>query len=489
MEKSIFELISENITEGVLKEGFSLPEESDYAIQFAPGALDGIYIYHMPHNYLNDEDFTQMAEAVNSAAEGNAQKAEQLFSEFTKEHRAISVIDELQGYIIDHRTELSAASLHSAAVHMILESSHIECVKIGLSLLELFGEPAEGLKEVMRILGLCDEFTIFSVWNMKKWNNGNYEIFELAEKVNGWGRIHAVDQLEPETEEIRHWLLTEGAVNDAAYAYSALTCWNKSDAEDVLFSHPSEDEYKGILTMIEGLLDEGPCQGISALENAENALLRVLDLAPAYRLSAEEYTLILSIKQWADEEDISAVSDACEDILHSEACTDTVKASVKEGKALSLAAELDIPYQDDLLSCMSNDFENCYSSCRWLMFDDAYVEPVLDLFRKKLPLSEMKGEPVDDPCLGEEYRQYNILQFIIQELDSRIMTGTDFVKAGLESPVTRNRYRSLSVLQSWAKNSGKSLAELSDNLYESVKDLQNREINDGNREIIEALLK
>ena len=195
----------------------------------------------------------------------------------------------------------------------------IECVKVGLALLELFSEPEDRIKEIIRRLGLYDEFTIFSVWNMQKWENGNSEIFSLAQKTHSWGRIHAVERLEPETDEIRHWLLTEGTVNDVVNAYSSLTCWQKSGAEEILFGNPTQEDFKGIVTLVEGLLDEGPVPGISELENAESILLRFLELAPEYSPGINEYETILSVREWAEDEDVnlSSVSKAGDSVLHS----------------------------------------------------------------------------------------------------------------------------------------------------------------------------
>ena len=52
-------------------------------------------------------------------------------------------------------------------------------------------------------------------------------------KINS-EKIKLLHQLMAEAEEIRKWILMEGVHNDVMPAYSALTCWNKSNAEDVL---------------------------------------------------------------------------------------------------------------------------------------------------------------------------------------------------------------------------------------------------------------
>ncbi len=305
MGKSVYQQITDHIHDGVLDGDFSLSEETagGAPFLFAPGALDGMSMYHMSHGGLDSDGAKQMAAALKAAAKGDAQEADTLFYEWTKEHRAVNYVDDLQKYAIDHAKKLDPGNVHRAALAMILHSEHIECVKIGLELLELFSEPAEDVKEIVRRLGLYDEFTLFSVWNMQEWKNGNQEVFLLARKTYGWGRIHAVERLEPETEEIRRWLLTEGTVNSVTNAYSSLTCWRKSGAESVLFGKPAPIEFKGIMTLIAGLLDEGPVPGISQLENAETVLLRFLELASEYPLTADDYDTVRSAREWVDNEE------------------------------------------------------------------------------------------------------------------------------------------------------------------------------------------
>lgn len=193
--------------------------------------------------------------------------------------------------------DLKPEDIFKMAGVLTLSSEHVECVKIGLELLELFPIEDDDVKEIVRTLGLCDEFTLFAVWDMRNWENGNAEIFELAKKVHGWGRIHAVRELKPETDEIKHWLLTEGTVNDVINAYSSLTCWHKSDAKKILFEEPTPEEYRGIATLIEGLLDEGPVAGISALKDAETIMRRFLEITPNYELDESDRAVVSTVKE------------------------------------------------------------------------------------------------------------------------------------------------------------------------------------------------
>jgi hypothetical protein len=301
MEKSICELICDNITDDTLNPDFRIEDSTEEIgeIHWAPGALDGVTIYHMAPSNLDAEGASEMADAVKCASEGDDQEADNRFAQWCKEHRAVSNIDRLQNYVMEHADQLNAHNIGTTALRLIMCSEHIECVKIGLELLELFGEPVEDIKDVIRTVGLYDEFTIFAVWNMQKWTNGNEEIFHLAKKTNGWGRIHAVERLEPETDEIRKWLLTEGTKNSVQNAYSALTCWKKSNAEKLLQGEISDEEFCGIATIIEGLLDEGPVSGISEVENSQAILRRFLRQAKKHEQAAD---IVRLVKDWLQNE-------------------------------------------------------------------------------------------------------------------------------------------------------------------------------------------
>ena len=349
-DKSLYGIILQNLTDGRLPKDFSLPaEEDEEEIHFADGAMDGISVYHMGRSRMDASGTRLMIKALKYAAAGNAEKADETFAELGKTFRAIGIIDDLQKYIMKNTEKLSAENVYHSAMYLIGHSHNRESVKFGLSILELLQVPKEPIKEIMRRLGLSDEFTIFAVWNMQKWDNGNEEIFRLIQKVNGWGRIHALERLEPETSEIRRWMLFEGVNNYVMPAYSALTVWQKADVQDFLNGKLSKEEFSAIGQIIAALLDEGPVAGISKIENAQEMLLDYLDRAGEFDLDINDYETIYEISLWAPAEDVDAfaITEECAEILSSEACTDTVTEAVKEGKGVLLADALGIEYEEE----------------------------------------------------------------------------------------------------------------------------------------------
>lgn len=302
MAKSVYQLICDNMTDGVLDPGFSLPEEDadPKGIHFAPGAMDGIYLYHMAHSQLSAAQAKVMGKALRAASGGDRTEAERIIEEWTKDNPAVSVVDELQEYVIRHSAQLDAGNLRQFVRNLMLYSANAECVKVGLALLEIFANIDDRTKETVRRLGHYEEFSLFAIWNMLRWEDGNQEVFALAKDLHGWGRIHAVSYLKPESEEICRWLLLEGVQNSVLTAYSALPCWEKSQAERVLFGNPASEEYAGLSAIISGLLDEGPVPGISEIENAPDVLSRFLEITPLYPLGENEIETIECIKQWAE---------------------------------------------------------------------------------------------------------------------------------------------------------------------------------------------
>jgi hypothetical protein len=124
------------------------------------------------------------------------------------------------------------------------------------------------------------------------------EILDLARRVHGWGRIHCVQFIEPENDEIRHWLLTDGIDNGVMSEYSALTVFEKTGIEEMLDrSDLSEEEVKSILNVIDSMLVEGPVTGISGLEDPPKVLAKVLKAAGRIVPDENEQRILNDVKE------------------------------------------------------------------------------------------------------------------------------------------------------------------------------------------------
>ncbi|MDD5935768.1 MAG: hypothetical protein PUC65_09440 [Clostridiales bacterium] len=120
---------------------------------------------------------------------------------------------------MNHNQELNARNLYNFAVDLLIGSNNKKLVKLGLTILEMF-QANDALKEAVRLIGLSDEFTIFAVFLMRAWENASTEILNLAKKVEGWGRIHAI-------AEIISSLLVEGHVSGISVIANSNAMINK----------------------------------------------------------------------------------------------------------------------------------------------------------------------------------------------------------------------------------------------------------------------
>jgi hypothetical protein len=97
MDRSIYEYILDQLAEGLLPEGFSLPDDESSTlnaaagddgggagmppVHFADGAMDGIAIYHMGLPELDEAGRRQMERAVKIASADIVQEADAIFQE------------------------------------------------------------------------------------------------------------------------------------------------------------------------------------------------------------------------------------------------------------------------------------------------------------------------------------------------------------------------------------------------------------------------
>lgn len=462
MKGSVYDNICDNIIEGKLDKNFIL-EFPASGLNMVPGAMDGMYIYHMYPEEPGEDEVEIIEQAINMASEGHYNLARKTFEQLTENIRTITFSDKMLQYVIDDSSSLNSDNLCKFAYTMALLTQNAECVKVGLALLEIFDPVMDELKEVIRRFGLYDEFTLFSILNMMHWKDGNQEIFDLAKKVHGWGRIHAVSRLKPETKEIRHWLLTEGTVNDISYSYSCIDCWEKSGAEKVLYASPSQDEFEGLCTLIRSLLEDGPVTGIYSIENSEDVLMKFLEISRSYDLSVSNYDLILTIRNWAADQKYACIVNNCDLILHSRECAESVENAVEEGKHyFSLADEAGISYQPYLMEMLRRDFDNEYYNIEYLMKSAEYIDKVLDLYREKIPISLIKKGDIR----GLKGRQ---VEKLIYNLENCPGYGADFIIAGLESHFGNLDFRGITALKKWVCIKGKPLQEVSPYAAERLK--------------------
>lgn len=276
LPRSIYEYICERLTDGHLPEGFGLPPAytGEKGIMFAPGAMDGIMMYSFgvqPAKEAND-----LYNALVRESGDKVRAVETALGEDSALTRCDALLERLS-----KEKPLPPEDIYALALSLAKRSHKKEAVKIGILLLELlYNEGNAQVLGLLQELGACDEFTLWCCFVLRHLNNGNEEIFRLAKKVTGWGKVFIVnDLLEADNAEKRDWLLRQGCENSVMDNYNAMAVYRKCGLENVLSERSpesfDEEEVTGLSHVALGLCDEEPFSGASALDDPEGVLGRL----------------------------------------------------------------------------------------------------------------------------------------------------------------------------------------------------------------------
>ena len=317
-DRAILTIIRENIgSEGRLPREFILPKDHDdeNSLIFTDGAQDGITYFHTQPGKLNDEEADLLIDAMNAVVGGHIDTADELFLKLTKTRRTIEFAGYLSDLVEENASMINPIHAYSYGKHLVALAKDKELVKIGLALHHKAPEDRlKGFRQIITDLAYCNEFTWFCLPIIQKWDDGNDLIFEIAKHIYGWGRVHACVFLEPETWEIRQWFLREGVDNGVMPPYTALEAWNKSDAASLLDCRLTQKDFTFISRIMAALLDEGPCRGISLVEDPEIAIRKFLNQAQSFNLSPDDYKVIKAIKERWDRDEL--IASLCEDLIY-----------------------------------------------------------------------------------------------------------------------------------------------------------------------------
>lgn len=294
--------------EGPLKEG---------QIGFAPGAMDGIIMYHSggaadKQLLAKLQDLTGQAllaglDFAEAEAKLAAVFAERASSQAKPNSKLVSnydgmlpCIDGLHEWILANKEQIEPSKLMDFALHLLLKTRSVGVVKYALALMELLAETIGKWRDIVRDLAASNEFTLYSVFVARHWENANEELWDMAQRVKGWGRIHAVAELEPasDDQEMRDWLLEWGWCNNVMASYSALQCALKGDLAGRLQQPElTQDQFDDATGLLESLFEEEPLLGISdsRLPEPDKLLAAYLGHVGKHKLEEDDHQLIADI--------------------------------------------------------------------------------------------------------------------------------------------------------------------------------------------------
>ena len=250
-----------------------LPDEDTGSVRWAAGAMDGVLLMHTAMKEPA-EDVEKVLAAIQAYVADSA--TWDALYEVLRTTRALPVLDPLLSRVPN--SGLDRRAVRALALRLATTAADREPVKYGLALLGLAGVEADA--EIVRVLAGHDEFTLFGLVALARLTGGDpsTELWELAKRVRGWGRIHLVQRLARyERPEIRRWILVEGFHNDVADEYLALIAAEAGGLADALAADPDDELLDSAGDLIGTLLGEGgPAGDITDYADGVRAVTNLL---------------------------------------------------------------------------------------------------------------------------------------------------------------------------------------------------------------------
>ena len=474
---SIFTFLSTNFdTDGNLKDvAHDLPDEKrddENKLRFAPGLMDAMFGAESSDD--SSKRIGELTKLLLKIAKQGDQKAQSNFYNLVAlNDEVIGIVDGFLKSIVDQELPIEPY-LFGFAKDMALKTNNRNAVKFGIAIIGLCQNKSV-IKE-LKVLGLHDEFTVFSAIALSNISDNLIDdLWELAQKVNGWGKIQLVDRLANMelSDEQREWLIRKGYKNSIMYEYLVYTCALNGKLHEKLESEKIDKElFKSAEEIIVALLAEhSPSEGISAYRYASSVVENFVHHAKTHTSDIANFLALHQIRDflvelqkdineqnkngWTDDIisnciiDISSILDSKDwrDLTY-KALNSSDQMIYWNGKSAADKLEVDIwEIVWKKLQQKPLDSTAWYDVTHYAKQDKA--EQVIEFALANLPLSDLGTGPKDAMGLGADYIKYQPLDTVITFLEDYPKKGEQIILTGLNSPVTRNRNMAIKVLAKW----------------------------------------
>lgn len=491
-KKSLLEWIKDNLEDGILHK--SLPEEAkaiDLSIselknmRFMDGMLDGCLAGSenkdkLAKDLLNNilEIYQNLMLGVISSREEFDEKLGAIYT-FLIKHQSISYIDDFLKLCLDEfrKDNKFGNFLFKISKDFLDKAAHVEAVKFALAVLGIFNLDEEDLK-YYQIFGLSDELARFVAVALG--NQERYDLmFELAQKVKGWGRVAYLDYLEIKNLDMRKWLLFEGYDCDIGVDHVVLDCLNKGDLPGYIKEYGFDVKlYDATGEMLESFCDLSRVS-FGDYEHSKELVSLFIKEARNQKMSLRRFRILCDLMDYIKEEDeetkTKVFSQAEQDELmnvveniafHSKIDWQAlVLENVLDYDARVIARTLGVDIWEKMFEIAQKDkhFDDWYALT--LTHNKERYKRLCDLIEQRFDLEALKKEPKDELGMGAEFRDYTSLEFIAQNLKQfDEIIGLNIIETLLQSPVVRSRNMALNVIEKYAQIPQSTLEILRKNL-------------------------
>jgi hypothetical protein len=454
--------------------GLRLPDEAPpdgETIRWAPGARDGMAVYHGFTDAEPEVVDRIFAHLVVPRSSHSDPPPVRVLEDAVTETGALPVVDPLV-----HRLHERAGTAHGPSVEALHDLGYVlatrsdrrEAVKLGIAILGVVSHPAD--LAVLMTLGRHDEFTLYTAvaWNTTL-DDPEPTLFELAQGVRGWGRIHLVSRLMYATDPvITDWIVRDGFRNDVMDEYLALIAARTGRLADRLAEEPDEALVDSARDIVVALINGGPVRGMPDYPDGPRALdlllslLAMRPLVPARLVATDVIERFLADEDgpWEGRDGWAASERAglrarCTTIKERPGWRARIEADLVStdagiaATARQAARILGMDTFDAVLERVQAEPLG-YDWYELLeLTDEGRIDVVLELAASTLPLDTIASGPGRELGLGPGWEPHRALDWVLQGLARFPGRGWDLVRVGLASPVIRNRNMALRALDVW----------------------------------------
>ncbi len=454
-----------NLTDG----GETLPDERDDGkIRWVAGGLDGASGHHC--SVVDEPSRAKMIHRALSVvvADASAVKLEKLYG-LVLQATTLNYIDALLQQLVE-KQDIDADRLEELMLWLAKGATDREVVKFAIAVLSVLS--ASDNSALLLILGRHEELTLYAAMALSNSDAENAEqnLFTLAKQVDGWGRIQIVERLAKTRDpDIKAWLLREGYKNQVLYEYLAYTCACAGDLRAALNEDEVDDELlAGAGDIIEALISGGPAEDMSDYPHGAAVVDRYLQHLDSSAKDLKQLIVVDRILKYVDEHadwkqrEVMGWTEALRKKLRMKSIAIKSQPHWKESVDAALASQerMEFHIADQAARVLGIDtwdkhFERLESGSGDGWYNvmqtavPSRIERVVALAQKQLGLDEIASGPAEELGLGLEWADHNNLGFVLQDLNRFPTMGWPVIRAGIRSPVIRNRHMALRALSAW----------------------------------------
>ena len=244
-------------------------------LRWVPGALEGLGTRHM--QWDGSAKAAQTIALLEQIALGST-SAEAALYELLRADDVVTFYSDALDYAAA-RVPDAEPRLHDLARRLATQSRDRGPVKFGIAMLGSMGDESD--LEIVRTLALHDEFGLYAAEAIAELAPQRQQaLFEMAQKLNGWGRIEAVTLMTASPDpKLRRWLLTEAFRNDVTPQYLAYHCATIGDLADAMSDPANAADMEflaGVSDLIQSLTRPGPSRDSQSYEEIPDVAIAYL---------------------------------------------------------------------------------------------------------------------------------------------------------------------------------------------------------------------